>query len=236
MGSKWFEIKAESYEDLIIRFYIVETSTSSHNKLPNMDAVWLNFPRPEHFPLIVTQATTPADFLAAVKFDRAEKRGYLPKTASEDLEMLHPIFSLLNDEQHERTETKSNLIESKMKAFQQQYPTEISKLLREFYSATADIEFQKLGAVMEYPRPYHSRIISYYNHLRQLLIYRTERILDNLIKYQRSVQKNANKNRRVLRGKRKSPQTSPQEVQTEQAGLASKRNKKGNSANHFSPY
>lgn len=155
-----------------------------------MNAAWINFPRQELCPIIVTPSTTTEDFLSAATIfkDQAE-RGVdrLKATTSYDMEMYHPIFTLLNDQQHERTEMISKQIESRIKGFQAHYPNQINTMLSRFYRATADIEFQKLSAVMEYPRSHHSRILQYYNHLRKLLLQTTEKSLNILINHQKAI-------------------------------------------------
>ena len=113
-------------------------------------------------------------------------------------ELSHPIFSLLNDSQYERTENASKLLESRIKSFETVYPKEVHALLREFFGATADIELKKLCAVMEFPTSYHTRITRYYNHLIHLLLYRTERKLNCLENTSRTVRLRCNPDYSVL--------------------------------------
>ncbi|CAG2211435.1 unnamed protein product [Mytilus edulis] len=79
------------------------------------------------------------------------------------------------------TERKSELLESRLHSYEINFPTGIDALFTEYYNITADIEMKKLTAVMESSPQYHCRINQYYNHQRQLLMYRIDRKLNSLV-------------------------------------------------------
>ncbi|XP_063446777.1 Iroquois homeobox protein 6a-like [Mytilus trossulus] len=164
--------------------------------MANMNSVWLNLPRPTPLPFEIGRNTTVEEMLGlqnilpvkhTITYQQNQLIPSVTKTIKQPVsasEPYHPVFSIICDPSYDRTERQSELLESRLHSYEINFPTEIDALFTEYYNITADIEMKKLTAVMESSPPYHCRINQYYNHQRQLLMYRIDRKLNSLVKPQ----------------------------------------------------
>ncbi|XP_052069382.1 uncharacterized protein LOC127708523 [Mytilus californianus] len=162
--------------------------------MADMHSVWLNLPRPTPLPFEITRNTTVEEMLGMpnilpVKITTTDQQnqpmisvaGTVKQSVSAS-ETYHPVFSIICNPSYDSTERKSELLESRLHSYEISFPTEVDALFTEYYNITADIEMKRLTAVMESSPQYHCRINQFFNHQRQLLMYRIDRKLSSLVK------------------------------------------------------
>ncbi|XP_063446778.1 Iroquois homeobox protein 6a-like [Mytilus trossulus] len=153
--------------------------------MADMNAVWLNLPEPTPLPFEIKRNTTIEQILGRqTTKQQTQPTAYVTETVKQPVpasEPYHPVFSIICDPSYDSTERKSELLESRLHSYEINFPTGIDALFTEYYNITADIEMKKLTAVMESSPQYHCRINQYYNHQRQLLMYRIDRKLNSLV-------------------------------------------------------
>ncbi|CAG2211434.1 unnamed protein product [Mytilus edulis] len=162
--------------------------------MADMNSVWLNLPLPNTpLPFEIGRNTTVEEMLRLQNIlpvknittnQQTQPTASVTETVKQPVlasETYHPVFGIICDPSYDSTERKSELLESRLHSYEINFPTGIDALFTEYYNITADIEMKKLTAVMESSPQYHCRINQYYNHQRQLLMYRIDRKLNSLV-------------------------------------------------------
>ncbi|XP_063446775.1 uncharacterized protein LOC134726304 [Mytilus trossulus] len=90
----------------------------------------------------------------------------------------NPVFGIICSSSYDRVTRSSERLEAYFDVFKSDYP-EVEKLCDHYHKLTAQIELDKLSAVINSPVVHHSRLNNHFNQQRQqLMTYYTERLAD----------------------------------------------------------
>ncbi|XP_052069383.1 uncharacterized protein LOC127708524 [Mytilus californianus] len=92
--------------------------------------------------------------------------------------LYNPVFGIICSSSYDRVTRSSERLEAYFDELKSEYP-EVEQLSEHYHKVTAQIEMDKLSAVISSPVIHHSRLNNHFNQQRQqLMTYYTERLAD----------------------------------------------------------
>ena len=88
----------------------------------------------------------------------------------EDHLLDNPVFNIVCDSSFDLVMRRSQCLEMNFHRMETLFPSEVQDLLRYYHKITADIEMDKLTAVMNSTKEHYQRLNNHYNHQRHRLI------------------------------------------------------------------